>query len=127
MKILLRIFGIVLLGVVWAGRVQAQSNLIDQFAVSVQAGNFKEVVKYFNENIAINLEGNRQSANKAQSESLLKDFMTKYPPTKFEFKHQGAAGASGFAVGKYTSASTDFRIVVKTDGKMIEKIDFTKE
>lgn len=105
----------------------AQSEAIKSFASGLQNGNTKEIVNSFNENIELNIEGNKQSVNKSQSESMLKAFMDKHPLSKFEYTHKGASGNSSFAIGKYVSNQSTYRVVVKVNGDMIEKVDFTKE
>jgi Domain of unknown function (DUF4783) len=127
MKIIRQIFGIVLLGVIWTSQLQAQSEVLTEFATQLQNGNIKAITKTFQNTLEINIEGNRQSVNKIQSENLLETFLQKYPITKFEFKHQGSAGVSDFAIAKYTSHEVSFRVVIKSNGKQIEKLDFIKE
>ncbi len=108
--------------------LKAQEDVLQKFADNMKTGNAAVLLQSISEQVEININGNRQSVSNAQSESILKGFMSKHPMSRFEYKHQGASGKSGYAVGKYTDAEgKSFRFIIKTDGQKIEKIDVSPE
>lgn len=111
-----------------AQNAEAQEDALQKFANNLRQGNTQALLSSLGEKIEININGVRQSVSNAQSEAILGDFMRKHPITNFELKHQGSSGQSGYAVGKYTDKEgKHFRMIIKTDGQKIEKIDLTEE
>ncbi len=107
---------------------KAQEDALQKFANNLKSGNAQALLSSLGEKIELNINGVRQSVSNAQSEAILGDFMRKHPLTNLEFKHQGSSGQSGYAVGKYTDKEgKQFRMIIKTDGQKIEKIDLTEE
>ncbi len=107
---------------------EAQEDALQKFANILKQGNAHALLPNLSEQVEININGVRQSVSNAQSEAILGDFMRKHPLTNFEFKHQGSSGQSGYAVGKYTDKEgKHFRMIIKTNGQKIEKIDLTAE
>ena len=105
----------------------SQSEVIKQFAENLQQGRTDELVKNFSDKVELNFDGDRKSVSKSESISLFNAFMGKHPLTKFEYVHKGSAGSSGFAIAKYIGGDGSYRVVIKTEGNLIEKIDITKE
>lgn len=108
--------------------LQAQEDVLQKFANHMKTGDATALLQSISEQVEISIDGNKQSVSNAQSGSILKSFMSKHPFTAFEYKHQGASGKSGYAVGKYTDTEgKSFRFIIKTDGQKIEKIDVSPE
>lgn len=110
----------------------AQSDVINNVRSALKAGSSKELIKYFNETVELNLDGKKSSYSKTQAEFVLKDFFKQYQPVNFQYIHQGAS-KEGFkyAIGKYTFENGSFRVWIlfkHSDSKYYaDRIDFTKE
>lgn len=111
----------------FANNLLAQSEVIQRFEQLINNRNAKAMVKEFTESIELNMEGNRQTASRTESENLLAGFFAKYPLVKFTYEHKGAVGNSSYAIGVYNYAGGNFRVVVKTEGDQIKKLEFTKD
>jgi hypothetical protein len=112
----------------WQVNSYAQSNeVINNFATIIQKGDTKELIKTLGENVEINIDGNRQTLNKLKTEEIIRNFINQHPLSKFEYMHKGSNGSSAYAIAKYASKAEVYRVLLKTDGNLIEKIDFTKE
>lgn len=105
----------------------AQNKAITSFENNLKTGNTEALINVLNETVEVNIDGIRTSLSKAESKTAIKKFLSTHPVKQFEYTHKGASGASGYAIGKYTSGEGSYRVVVKTQGSFIAKIDFTKE
>lgn len=124
---LMFLFGFLWLSL-WQTNTYAQSSeVINNFATSIQKGDTKELIKNLGETVEINIDGNRQTLNKLKTEETLRNFISQHPLSKFEYVHKGSSGSSAYAIAKYASKAEVYRVLLKTDGNLIEKIDFTKE
>ena len=112
--------------------LSAQSDVINNVRAALKAGSSRELIKYFNETVELNLDGKKSSYSKTQAEFVLKDFFKQYQPINFQYIHQGAS-KEGFkyAIGKFTFEKGSFRVWIlfkHTDSKYYaDRIDFTKE
>jgi len=109
-RALVRIFFVVLFSI--AGFVgQAQEDIIHNVEAAMKIGSSKELARYFNQTVEINLEGEISSYSKMQAEYVLKDFFKKNPPDSFEIIHNGASkGGLKYAIGKYSCKRGYFRV-----------------
>ncbi len=110
----------------------AQSEVINNVRAALKAGSSKELVKNFNNMVELNFEGEKSNYSRSQSELVLKEFFKKYPPTDFQYIHQGASKQGlTYVIGKYTFESGSFRVWVlikKFDDKyLVDSIDFSRE
>lgn len=79
-----------------------------------KTGSSKELAKYFDQAINLNINGDQGDYSKNQAEYILKDFFIKYPPADFKILHQGGSpGPTMFFVGSYITDSDQFRILIK--------------
>lgn len=59
------------------------------------------------------MDGEKKSYSKTQAEFVIKDFFKKFPPTDFQFIHQGASKEGiKYAIGKYSHSGGSFRVLV---------------
>lgn len=91
---------------------------LNDVSVFFKTGSSKELAKYFDQAINLNINGNQGDFSKNQAEYILKDFFIKYPPTDFKILHKGGSpGPTMFYVGSYTTDSNQFRILIKGANK----------
>jgi len=99
---------------------------------AVRAGNAKELARYFNTAIDLNLEGEVNTYSKAQAEFVLRDFFKKHAPTDFTIVHTGSSkGGLQFAIGKYTSGAESYNVLMRIREVdkvfLIHEMSFNKE
>ncbi len=112
--------------------VQAQGDVINNVRAALKAGSSKELVKYFNTTVELNFDGEKSNYSRTQAEFVLKDFFKKYPPSDFQYIHQGASKQGlTYVIGKYSFESGSFRVLLYIkkfeDQYMVDLIDFSKE
>ncbi|GHN00187.1 hypothetical protein WSM22_16760 [Cytophagales bacterium WSM2-2] len=99
---------------------------------AVKAGDAKELIKYFNSSVDLNLEGDVNTFSKTQAEFVLRDFFKKHPPAEFNIMHTGSSkGGLQFAIGKYQSGTDSFDVLMRVreveKAYLIHEMSFTKE
>lgn len=110
----------------------AQADVISQVKETIKAGSAKELSKYLNQTVDVNLDGGLQSYSKAQAEFIFRDFFKQHPPTEFRIIHQGTSkGGQTFGIGQYKSGADTFRVYMKVKGvdnqQFVHEISFAKE
>ena len=94
-------------------RVEAPLNLTD-LSVYFKTGSSKELARYFDHAINLNINGQKGDYSRNHAEFLLKDFFIKFPPDDFKVLHKGGnQGPVVFFVGSYFTDSKQFRILIK--------------
>ena len=119
-------------GILFSTESNAQSEVINDMRSALKAGSSKELVKSFNTMVELNFEGEKSNYSRSQSELVLKEFFKKYPPTNFQYIHQGASKQGlTYVIGKYTFENGSFRvwILIKKfqDNYLVDSIDFSRE
>jgi hypothetical protein len=112
--------------------VWAQAEIFNPIKEALKAGSAKEAVKYFNQSLDINVEGENNTYSKAQAEFVLRDFFKKHPPTDFAIVHTGSSkGGLQYAIGNYKSNDDLYKVLirVKQTGNtyFVHEISFVKE
>jgi Domain of unknown function (DUF4783) len=111
----------------------AQTEIFAPIKDALKAGSAKELVKYLNPTVDINLDGNFATYSKAQAEFVLRDFFKKHVVTDFNIVHSGAAAKGGlqFAIGRYVSSGESFNVLIRVkeveSNYLIHEINFVKE
>lgn len=123
------IVGLFLFGII---AIASQVDIIENVETAIRSGSSKELAKFLNQTVELNLEGNISSYNKMQAEYVLKDFFKKNPPDNFEIKHNGASkGGLKYAIGIYTCKRGSYRIWMRIkdfNGKLlVYEMNFVKE
>lgn len=86
------------------------ADIANDIMSGLKTGNAKMIAGHFNATVELNLPGNDGLFSKVQSELLLKDFFTKYPPKNFIFKHDGTSqDGSRFNIGILETSGGNFR------------------
>jgi hypothetical protein len=99
---------------------------------AIKASNAKEVIKFFNTSVDMNLAGEASMYSKTQAEFVLRDFFKKYPATEFRIQHTGSSkGGLQFAIGEYVSNADVFDVLIRvkevSGAYLIHEINFVKE
>lgn len=106
--------------------LMAQDELFNPMKDALKTGNAKEVAKFFNTSVDMNVEGNVDTYSKAQAEFVLRDFFKKHPPTEFNVVHTGASkGGQQYAIGRYVSNGESYNVMLRV--KEVEKINLIHE
>jgi hypothetical protein len=132
MKGFFRIAGLILLLLSLNFAVFAQSEVINNVRAAIKAGSSKELVKNFNNTVELNFDGEKSNYSRTQAEFVLRDFFKKYPPSDFQYIHQGASKQGlTYVIGKYTFSNGSFRVLLyvkKFNGSyLVDLIDFSRE
>jgi len=111
---------------------RAQNDVFNSIKEAIKSANSKEVVKYFNQSVDINLEGTINTHSKAQAEFVLRDFFKKHPSTDFTIVHTGSSkGGLQYAIGKYICATENYIVTIRTresgNSFLVNEISFIKE
>lgn len=109
-----------------------QSDVLNNVKTAMKTGSSKELTKHFHEVLEMVIDGDPSDYSRTQAEFVLKDFFKKYPPTDFQYIHQGASKEGiRYAIGKYTYNDGAFRVLLRAkeidDAFKVYSIDFTKE
>jgi hypothetical protein len=99
---------------------------------AIKASNAKEVIKFFNASVDMNLAGEASMYSKTQAEFVLRDFFKKFPATEFRIQHTGSSkGGLQFAIGEYVSNADVFDVLIRvkevSGAYLIHEINFVKE
>jgi len=113
-------------------RSNAQSEVINNVRAALKAGSSRELVKNFNNTIELNFDGEKSNYSRTQAEFVLRDFFKKYPPSDFEYIHQGASKQGlTYVIGKYSYDGGAFRVLLYikkiNDAYLVDFIDFSSE
>lgn len=110
----------------------AQDEILSNGKLALKTGNSRELARYFNDIVEISFEGEKASYSKTHAEFVLKDFFKKYPPTDFQYIHQGASKEGmKYAIGKYSYPGGAFRVYILIKQfkgvYLIDTLDFSEE
>ena len=97
-----------------AWSTNTNSNSLEGIKTVFQSGSSKELAKYFDSGIDININGNQGDYSKNQAELVMRDFFKKFPPVEFQLLHQGSnTDQVIYYIGNYKSEETFFRVFIK--------------
>jgi len=110
----------------------AQSDIFEPMKDALKAGSAKELAKYLNQSVDINLEGEVNTYSKAQAEFVLRDFFKKYPASDFTVEHTGSSKSGlQYAIGNYKSNNDQFNVLIRvkqaSNMYLVHEISFVKE
>lgn len=114
--------------------------IINVLALEIQAQNFpkvkaaieiasaKEVAVHFENNVEMSLDGKNTHYSRSQAEFVLRDFFKDNPVQSFSIIHKGnSEGGLTYAIGKYESNGTSFRVLIRMRNSKIYNLSFTRE
>jgi len=110
----------------------AQAEIFAPMKEALKSGSAKELVKYLNPSVDINLDGNFSTYSKAQAEFVLRDFFKKHVVTDFNIVHTGSSkGGLQYAIGRYVSTGESYNVLIRVKDveniHLIHEISFIKE
>lgn len=80
----------------------------------LKSGDARQLTAYLNSTIDITIGTNRVPYNRAQAETVLRDFFRQNPPTDFTILHTGSSKAGlRFAIGSYKSGKKEFSVLIR--------------
>ncbi|MFD2035094.1 DUF4783 domain-containing protein [Belliella marina] len=81
---------------------------------SFKNGSSRELARFFDNGIELNINGYQGEYSKNQAELVIRDFFKKYPPENFEIIHEGFSGEQiKHYIGTYTSLGESYRILLR--------------
>lgn len=113
---------IFLLGTFFVPIENNEPNLSDsnvpEFLISFKNGSSRELVRYFEQSVTININGKNGDYSRNQAEFVLEDFFRKNPPLDFYVLHQGGnPGPTVFYLARYYSNQKTYKVLVKGNQK----------
>jgi hypothetical protein len=100
-------------------------------AIAFKVGTAKELSRFFNENLELEVEGKENVYSRSQAERIMDNFFTKYPPKDFKFVHKGGKKEAQYAIGKLVTFNGNFRVYMllktKNEKKFIHQLRIEKE
>lgn len=129
------VYGIVLVMLITAfggNDAMAQTEIFAPLKEVIKVGNSKDMVKFLNQSVDMNLDGEVNTFSKAQAEFALRDFFKKHPPKDFSIVHTGSSkGGLQFAIGRYLSNGESYSALIRVkeigESYLIHEINFVKE
>lgn len=110
-----------LFAIIWFSEATELNNntlTINDVFIHFKSGSSKEIARYFDQTVLLNINGKNGDYSKTQAEYILKDFFLKYPPVDFNVLHQaGSPGPTVFYVGSYLAKGEQFRVLIKGNSK----------
>ena len=108
------------------------SQVMDEIVNSIQNGSSRDLSKFFNNTIALNMDNNSGDYSKNQSEVIFRDFFRKFPPEDFKVVHHRESHDNAwYIIGDYISKEADFTVLVKgkseNGSSSIYSMDFSRE
>lgn len=106
-------------------------NSIDPIISALESGSSNELAKFFDNSIALNINGQQGDYSKIQAELVLKDFFKKHPSQGFSLLYQKEnQGTVSTYIGEYASTPSNFKVFIKvsqaTNSYRIYSLDFVK-
>lgn len=87
---------------------------IEDVAGVFRSGSSKDLARFFDSGIDININGNHGDYSRNQAELVMRDFFKKNPPEDFQLVHKGNNSEQlVHYIGNYTTETCLFRIFIK--------------
>lgn len=89
-------------------------SFVDELETVINSGFSRELTRYFDNGVELNINGVQGQYSKSQAELVLRDFFKKYPAQQFKIIHQ-AQQTSKFInyIGNYQTGNERFKILIK--------------
>ena len=109
-----------------------QDETLRNISTAIRTGSSKELIKFCNETVEIMINVESSNYSRAQSDEILRNFLTKNPPTDFSYIHSGSAPEGlKYTIGRYTYENGTFRVVMFVkkigDNYLIDTLNFSQE
>lgn len=97
-----------------AGLEYHSNDNIDDIASTFRYGSSKDLARFFDQGIDINITGNHGDYSKNQAELVMRDFFKKFPPVDFSILHKGNGSDQIINyIGAYSSGNSEFRVFIR--------------
>jgi hypothetical protein len=111
---------------------QTQTEAINNVKAAIKAGSSKELVRYFNETVSLNIDGEKSNYSKTQAEIIIKDFFKENPPSAFDYIHQGNSKEGLlYTIGQLSHPNGTYRVYMLlksfNGNYLVDTLDLTKE
>lgn len=101
---------------------------IDEVISGMKAGNSREIARFFDNTVEINMPEKSNSYSRSQAELVLKDFFTNNVVKVFEVLHKGENAGSQYCIGTLVTRNGSFRTTIfmkqKGDKQVLQGITF---
>lgn len=88
-----------------------QDDTVEAITKSIEAANTREISKYLNSTVILSILNDENVYSKTQSEMILKNFFSKYPPIQVKLKHTGSSPEGmQYAICSYKTSSSTYRL-----------------
>ncbi len=89
-------------------------DLKEEILLVFQSGSSKDLARFFENGVDININGNQGDYSRNQAELVMRDFFRKFPPVDFHLLHEGNNSEQIiYYIGAYKSEDTTFRIFIR--------------
>ncbi|WP_235062821.1 DUF4783 domain-containing protein [Indibacter alkaliphilus] len=87
---------------------------IDDIVSTFKYGSSRDLARFFDNGIDINISGIQGDYSKNQAEQVMRDFFKKFPPSDFTIVHKGnGTDLIINYIGNYKSDNSEFRVFIK--------------
>jgi hypothetical protein len=97
-------------------------DLPEGLKAAFQAGNAKELAKYFDKNIELEILGTENIYTREHAEQILKSFFEQHPVKGFTMLFEGGKEASQYAIGKLVTSKGTYRINLLVKSQLVLQI-----
>lgn len=101
--------------------------LPEELKAAFQAGNAREIAKFFNSSIELEILGTDNVYSKEHAEQILKSFFEQHPVKGFTVLFEGGKEASQYAIGKLATSKGTFRVNLLVKSQLILQIRIMEE
>jgi hypothetical protein len=125
-----RLLGIFFLAVLFSFNLYCRysGELPEGLKAAFRTGNAKELAKFFDKNIELEILGTDNVYTKAHAEQILKSFFEQHPVKDFTVLFEGGKEASQYyAIGKLITSKETFRINLLFKSQMVLQIRIMEE
>ena len=102
-------------------------NVPDELKNALKTGNIKEISKFFDTNVELEILGDENIYSKAQAEKSLKTFFDEHPVISFAILFEGGKDASQYAIGKLTTSKGTFRVNILVKAQILLQLRIEEE
>lgn len=88
-----------------------QDDTVEAITKSIESANTREISKYLNSTVILSILNDENVYSKTQSEMILKNFFSKYPPIQVKLKHTGSSPEGmQYAICSYKTSTNTYRL-----------------
>jgi hypothetical protein len=104
--------------------------IMNDVAGAVGSGNVGGISRYFDNAVAVTIQGNQSTYSRSQAEMVLRDFFNKNAAKGFSMERSGGGNSNSYAIGTLTTSNGNYRAYIalrqKNGAFVIQEIRFEK-